>query len=89
MSKVCQILIENLDFRNQLSTLELKIQLKIGPLRPKIILKHFINNSKKTLKKSRNRLFRSPKWTKMTPQISQNEQNFDPKSQFSRSFIDL
>ena len=50
MSEVGQFLIENLEFRNQLSTLELKIQLKIGTIRPKRILEHFINNSKKIWK---------------------------------------
>ena len=69
--------------------LELKIHPKVGPLRPKTKPKHFLNKSKTTLKKSRNRLFWPPKWSKMTPQIGQNEQNFDTKSQFSSSFIDL
>ena len=66
---------------------ELKRDPKVGSLRLKTMLKQLSNNSKITLKKSRIRLFRPPKWSKMTPQISQNEQSFDPKSQFSRSFM--
>ena len=42
--------------------LELKIHPKVGLLRPKTMPKHFLNNSKKTSKKSRKRLFRPPKW---------------------------
>ena len=68
---------------------ELKIHPKVGPLRLKTKPKHFLNKSKTTLKKSRNRLFWPPKWSKMTPQIGKNEQNLDWKSQFSRSIIDL
>ena len=44
--------------------LELKIQPKVGLLRLKIMLKHFLNNSKTSLKKSRKRVFRPPKWPK-------------------------
>ena len=47
--------------------------------------KRLQNNFEKVQKST----FLTPKWSKMTPQIGQNEQNFDPKSQFSRSFIDL
>ena len=43
------------------------------------------NNFEKVAKST----FLTPKWSKMTPQIGQNEQNFDPKSRFSKSFIDL
>ena len=45
---------------------ELKIHQKVGLLRPKTIPKQLLNNSKTTLKKSRNRLFWLPKWSKMT-----------------------
>ena len=62
---------------------------KMGLLTPKTKPKHFPNKSKTTLKKSRNRLFWPPKWSKLTPQIGQNEQNLDWKSRFSRSIIDL
>ena len=48
MSEVGKILIEDLEFRNQLATLELKIQLKNGPLRPKTILEQIINKYKNT-----------------------------------------
>ena len=41
---------------------ELKIPPKVGLLRSKTMPKHFPNNSKTTLKKSRKRLFRPPKW---------------------------
>ena len=47
--------------------------------------KQLQNNFEKVQKST----FLTPKWSKMTPQISQNEKNLDPKSQFSRSFIDL
>ena len=43
---------------------------KVGLLSTKIMPKHFLNNSKTTLKKSRKRLFRPPKWPKMTPQTA-------------------
>ena len=68
---------------------KLKIHPKVGLLRPKTMPKHFLNNSKTTLKKSRIRLFWPPKWPKMTPQNGQNEQIFDRKFWFSRSFMDL
>ena len=69
--------------------LKLKIHQKVGPLRPKTKPKHFPNKSKTTLKKSRNRLFWTPKWSKMTPQIGQNEQIFDPKFLLLGSFNNL
>ena len=47
--------------------------------------KQLQNNFEKVQKST----FLTPKMVKMTPQIGQNEQNFDPKTQFSRSFIDL
>ena len=69
--------------------LELKINPKVGLLRPKRMTKDFLNYSQTTLKKSIIRLFRPPKWPKMTPHNSQNEQIFDCKFWFSRSFTDL
>ena len=39
--------------------LELKIHPRVGPLRPKTKPKHFLKNSKTSLKKPRKRLFRS------------------------------
>ena len=62
---------------------------KMGNLTPKTKPKYFPNRSKTTLKKSRNRLFWPPKWSKMTPQIDKNEQIFDPTFQSSRLFINL
>ena len=47
--------------------------------------KQLQNNFEKVQKST----FLTPKWSKMTPQIGQNEQNFDPKFKFSRSFIEL
>ena len=69
--------------------LELKIHPKVGLLRPKTMLKNFLNDSKTTLKKSRKRLFWPPKWSKMTPENGQNDQIFDPKFRFWGSFINL
>ena len=86
MLKVGQILIENLDFRKQLSTVELKIQLKIGPSRPKRKLEHFRNDSKKTLKKSKIRLF-DPRNCKKWPAQMSKFCHFDRKSRFSLSHI--
>ena len=56
-------------------TLELKIQIKAG--RPKILPRHYLNNSRIPLKKSKLLLFRPPKLQKMNPQNSQNEQISD------------
>ena len=42
---------------------ELKIQLKVGILRPKIMPKQLLNISKTTFKKSKKRLFWPPKWS--------------------------
>ena len=50
---------------------KLKIHPKVGLLRPKTMPKHFLNNSKTTLEKSRNRLFRPPKWPNHGCQLGQ------------------
>ena len=55
----------------------LKIQSKVRLLTQKKMPKHFLNKSKTTLKKSRIRLFRPPKFPKMTFQNRQNKQIFD------------
>ena len=68
---------------------ELKIHPKVGLFRSKTMPKNFLNNSKTTLRKSRNRLFWPPKLPKMTPQIGQNEHILYRKSWFLGSFIDL
>ena len=47
---------------------ELKINLKVGLLRPKIMPKQLLNNSKPTFKKSKKRLFWAPKWSKWPSQ---------------------
>ena len=52
MLKVGHILTENLDFIGHLSTFRAENTPKIGLLRPKKMLKNFLNNSKTTLKKS-------------------------------------
>ena len=62
-----------------------KVGILIGKTKPK----HFPDDTKTILKKSRKRLFWFSKWSKMTPQIGQNEQIVHPKSWFSGSFIDL
>ena len=72
---------------------EFKIGIKIHPqvclFRTKKTPKHFLKNSKTTLKKSKIRLFRPPKLPEMNPQNGQNEQIFDLKSQLYGSFIIL
>ena len=59
---------------------KLKKPPKVGLSRSKTMPKHFLNNSKTTLKKSRKWLFRPLKIVKTIPQIGQNHQNFDRKS---------
>ena len=49
---------------------------KVCLLSTKTMPKHFLNNSKKTLKKARKWLFRPRKLSKMTPQNRQNEPNW-------------
>ena len=53
--------------------LELEIHAKVDLLKWKTIPKHFLNNSKRSLIKSRKRLFRPAKCSKMTPQNRQIE----------------
>ena len=72
--------------------LELKIPPKVGLLRSKTMPKHFLNNSKTTLEKSRKRLFWAQNWSKCPPQrasfwvyfLLQKSIN-DPKNQDFRS----
>ena len=54
---------------------ELKIQLKVGILRPKMMPKPLLNNSKTTFKKSKKRPFWPPKWSKWPSERA----NFWPK----------
>ena len=67
----------------------LKIHPKVGVLRLKNNAKTLPKQFLKNFKKSRKRLFRIPKWSKMTPQNHQSEQILDLRSQFSASFIKL
>ena len=56
---------------------------KLGLLRPKTKPKHFVNNFKTILKKSRIRLFWAPKWSNMTISNVKSGSIFD-KSWFSK-----
>ena len=87
--KMSNLLNENFDFKGHLSTFRAENTPKVGLLRSKTVPKHFPNNSKTTLKKSRKRLFRPPKRPKMTPIERQNKPIFDWIFLFSRSFINL
>ena len=62
---------------------------KVGLLSTKTMPKHFPNNSKTTLEKSRKRHFRPPKLSKMTPQNGQNEHILHRKSKFLWLYIEL
>ena len=66
MSKVGQIWTENLDFRDHLTSFGAEnTHPKVGLLKPQIMPKYFLNNSRTTiLKQSRKRVFRPPKWPK-------------------------
>ena len=66
---------------------KLKIHAKVGLLRPKKMPKHLLNNSERTLKKSRKRHFQSQKWSKMIAQNAQKGQIFDQKTRFAESVI--
>ena len=61
---------------------ELKIQLKVGILMPKMMPKPLLNNSKTTFKKSKKRLFWTPKWPNHGYQFWKNGQNFTQKCRF-------
>ena len=65
---------------------ELKIHPKVGLLRPKTMPKHILNNSKTTLKKSRNRLFWPPKWPKHGCQYGQKCRFLGPFSLYKIYF---
>ena len=66
MSKVGQIWTENLDFRDHLTSFGAEnTHPKVGLLKPQIMPKYFLNNSRTTiLKQSRKRVFRPAKWPK-------------------------
>ena len=66
--------------------LELKMHPKVGLLRPKTMPKQFLNNSKKTLKKSRKRLFRHPKWPNHGCQLGQKCRFWGPFSVYELYF---
>ena len=62
----------------QKNTLCLEVRL----LRPKMMPKQLLNNSKPTFKKSKKRLFWPPKWSNHGYQFWKNGQNFTKKSRF-------
>ena len=70
-----KFLFKNKNFLVIYQPFELKIQPKAGLFRSKTMPKYFLNDSQTTLKEYRNRFFRLPKWSEMTPS-SQNEQIF-------------
>ena len=61
---------------------ELKIHLKVSILRPKIMPKQLLINSKPTSKKSKKRIFWPQKWSNHGYQFWKNGQNFTQKSRF-------
>ena len=80
---------ENLDLWGHLSTVGGENTPKSRPFEAKNKAQTLPNQLQNNFEKVQKSTFLTPKWPKMTPQIGQNEQIFDPKSQFSRSFIDL
>ena len=67
MSKVANILAEKFNCHSSLSTLrifELKLQQKVGLLRPKAIPKRFLNNSKLSFEKVQKTGFMAPRIVK-------------------------
>ena len=84
-----KFLIENFDFRGHLSTFGAQNTPKSRPFEAEnnaqTLPKRLQNNFEKVKKST----FLTPKIVKMTPQIGQNEQKFDPKSPILRSVIDL
>ena len=84
-----KILTQNLSFQGHLSTFEAQNTPKSRPFeaenKAQTLPKQVQNNFEKVQKTT----FLTPKWSKMTPQIGQNEQFFDPKFRFSGSFINL
>merc|ERR1711955_85642 len=66
--------------------LELKIHPKVGLLRSKTMPKHFLHNSKTTLKKSRKRLFRPSKWPNHGCQLGQKCRFWGPFSGYELYF---
>ena len=88
-AKISKFLTENFNFSGSFINLSSWKYPNGGLLRSKTLPKQFLNNSKISSKKSRKQLFWPTKWSKMTPQNRQNEQNFDRKFQFLVSFINL
>merc|ERR1712131_426710 len=62
---------------------------KVGLLRSETMPKQFPNNSKKTSKKSRNRLFRPPKLTKLESQSGQKVSIFGSIVDLRALFFDF
>ena len=82
-----QILTKKFNFRGHLSTFRAENIPKWRPfLRPKAMPKHFLNNSKKTLKKSRKCLSQPPKWPKHGCQLGQKCRFLGPFSLYELYF---
>ena len=60
-AKMSKFLDQNFDFRGHYQPFELKIHPKVCLLRPNIIFKHLVKNSKTTSKNSKKRFFLPPK----------------------------
>ena len=67
--------------------LELKINLKVGLLRPKTMPEHFLNNSK-TTEKVQNTNFSTPKMAKNDPFKCQKWVNSESKRGYTKKVID-
>ena len=87
MERMCIGLL-HLDFPIHLSNFRAKNTPKVGLLRPKTMHKHFLNNSKTSLKMSKLRLSKLKK-ARNDPSKRSKEQNFDLKSPFLCLFINL
>ena len=64
-------LTKNLNFRRLLASFGAKIYTKVGLLKKRMV-KHIINNSQTSLKKSRIQLFRNPKWPNTGANLSKS-----------------
>ena len=82
-------LTKNLDYRGHLSTFRAENIPKSGHFKFKNNAQTLTKQHQNNFEKVQKMTFSTPKWSKMTLQIHQYDQNFDRKSQLSGSFIDL
>ena len=70
-TRMRKFLTENFDFGDHLSTFRVENTPQSRPFKAETKLKHFLNNSEATLKKSRKRFFLTPKLSKHGCQLGQ------------------